>query len=74
MYENWSLTDLDKWNLNKLCEGSGWDVDNIREELMNLNVDPTEREIRYYSLFEKYYKEAEELKKRNDYMKATEKL
>jgi len=59
--------------LIRLREGSRRTEEDIKEELVNLDVDPTEREKRYYKLFMKYFREAGELKK-NDYVQAAEKL
>jgi len=68
------LSRLDLWNLNEVKEGSGWADEDIKEELMNLDKDPSEREERYYQLFLKYYREAEELKGAGDYLQAAEKI
>jgi len=71
---NEKLTKTDEWNLNEIVEASGWDKEDIVEDLKNLDVDPSEREERYWDLFEKYYKEAKELKDKGDDVQASEKL
>lgn len=53
--------------------GSGWDEEDLKEDLMNLDKDPTEREERYYELFEKYYEEVINLKE-EDYPKPLKKF
>ena len=67
-------TKTDEWNLNEIREGSGWDEEDIKEELINLDKDPTEREERYWGLFRKYYDDAKRLKEEGDDVQAAEKL
>ena len=68
------LTRIDKWNLNEITKASGWDKEDVIEDLKNLDVDPSERETKYWDIFEKYYKEAEVLKNKGDNPQAAEKL
>jgi len=68
------LDDIDKWNLKEISEASGWDVEDMKEELINLDKDPSEREERYWQLFNKYYEEAQKFKEQKDYTQAAEKL
>jgi len=68
------LTRIDKWNLNEIVKASGWNKEDIIEDLKNLDVDPSEREERYWNLFEKYYQEAKDLKNKGDDLQAAEKL
>jgi hypothetical protein len=59
------LTKTDEWNLNEIVEATGWEKDDVVKDLKELEVDPKEREIFYYDLFEKYYREACELKEKD---------
>lgn len=71
---NEELTKIDEWNLNEIVRASGWNKNDIMEDLINIDVDPSEREEEYWNLFEKYYKEAGELKSKGDDLQAAEKL
>jgi len=71
---NEKLTRIDKWNLNEIVEASGWNKEDIVEDLKNLDVDPSEREERYWNLFKKYYIESKKLKDVGDNTQAAEKL
>lgn len=64
----------DEWNLKELCEATGWDKDDVKEELANIDKDPVEREKVYADLFSKYYDGARRLKEKGDDVQASEKL
>ena len=64
----------DEWNLKELCEATGWDKDDVKEELANIDKDPVEREKVYADLFSKYYEEARKLNEEGDNVQAAEKL
>ena len=64
----------DEWNFRELCEATGWDKDDVKEELANIDKDPVEREKVYADLFSKYYEEARKLKEEGDDVQAAEKL
>ena len=64
----------DEWNLKELCEATGWDKDDVKEELANIDKDPVEREKVYADLFSKYYEGARRLKEKGDDVQAAEKL
>lgn len=68
------LDERDKVWIRELAVASGWNVDDIVEELKNLDVDPSERVERYRALFEGYYREALEHKERMDTKQAGEKI
>lgn len=71
---NKELTKIDEWNLNEITEASGWDKEDVIEDLKNLDVNPSKRVEIYKSLFKKYYNEAKELERRGDTVQAAEKL
>jgi len=58
------LAKTDEWNLNEIMEATGWEKDDIVKDLKELEVNPKERESLYLYLFDKYYKEACELKEK----------
>ncbi|MCD6387443.1 MAG: hypothetical protein J7L30_03880, partial [Methanophagales archaeon] len=64
----------DEWNLRELCEATGWEKDDVKEELANIDKDPVEREKVYADLFSKYYDGARRLKEKGDDVQAAEKL
>jgi len=68
------LDNVDKWNLKEISEASGWNVEDIKEELINLDKDPSEREERYWQLFNKYKEEAKKFKEQGNDTQAAEKL
>ncbi len=67
------LSDVEEQGLRELAESTGWSTSDIIDELKNINVSPSERVEVYRELFEKYYREALELKER-DTVQASEKL
>ncbi|RLE64625.1 MAG: hypothetical protein DRJ47_07150 [Thermoprotei archaeon] len=69
-----SLDTLDVFCLKELAEATGWEKNDVVEELKNIDADPSERVERYRELFEKYYSEALELKEQEDDKQAAEKL
>ncbi|ABL78706.1 PaREP1 family protein [Thermofilum pendens] len=60
--------------VKEVAEAAGWGVDDVVEDLARIGVDPSGRVERYRELFEKYYAEALELKRRGDARQAGEKL
>jgi len=68
------LSEVDKAWLRELAKASGWDVDDVGDELRNLWVDPSSRVDKYWELFNKYYEEARRHYDNNDYPQAAEKL
>jgi len=68
------LTDVDREWLRELSEVTGWDPEDIEEDLRNIDVDPSERTERYHKLFEKYLKEAIKHVEKGDTQQAAEKL
>ena len=68
-----SLSRIDE-GLRELSEVTGWSVEDIKEDLKNIDVDPSERVEHYRMLFEKCLKEATEHKEKGDTQQASEKL
>lgn len=68
------LNKCDKIWIRELAIASGWREDDIVDELENISVDPSERIERYKTLFEDYYKEAQDHKERGDTRQAGEKI
>ena len=71
---NEPLSHLDELCLEELAQASGWDREDVVEELLKLDADPSERAERYEELVEKYYREALEFKERSDTRQAAEKI
>lgn len=67
------LSEGDERVLLELAQASGWGIDDVREELGNLWVDPSEKVDKYGELFERYYREALETVNK-DPRQAAEKL
>jgi hypothetical protein len=67
------LSEGDERVLLELAQASGWGIDDVREELGNLWVDPSEKVDKYRELFERYYREALETVNK-DPQQAAEKL
>jgi len=61
-----------EWNFRELCEATGWDKDDVKEELVS--IDKQLREKVYVNLFSKYYEEARKLKEEGEDVQAAEKL
>jgi len=70
---NENLNDEDELWIKELAEASGWDKEDIIEELKNIDSDPSERSERYRRLFEIYFNEAQEFKDKGDTKQASEK-
>ena len=68
------LGKRDELWIKELATASGWNVNDIIEDLENLGVDPSERVERYRVLFEEYYREAREHKMKGDTRQAGEKI
>jgi len=68
------LNEVDRAWLRELAKASGWDVDDVGDELRNLWADPSSRVDKYWELFNKYYEEARRHYDNNDYSQAAEKL
>jgi len=68
------LNEVDRAWLRELAKASGWDVDDVGDELRNLWADPSSRVDKYWELFNKYYEEARRHYDNNDYPQAAEKL
>jgi len=65
---------LDREWVEEIARASGWDVDDVAEELTCLWVDPSARAERYRELFENYLSEAVERRGRGRLEQAAEKL
>ena len=72
--EGRGLSKVDEWNLNEIAEASGWDVEDVVEDLKSLGADPRKRRRRCRSLFEKYFGQAMELRDRGNDVGAAGKL
>ncbi|MFP3156841.1 MAG: PaREP1 family protein [Caldivirga sp.] len=68
------LNEVDRVWLKELAKVSGWDVDDVGDELRNLWANPSSRVNKYWELFNKYYKEAHSHYNNKDYPQAAEKL
>lgn len=68
------LDNRDRLWVEELAEATGWDGDAVIDEIRNLFTDPSERVRRYRELFEKYYEEALEHRRRGDTRQAGEKI
>jgi hypothetical protein len=68
------LTEKDELWINELVEATGWDRDTVIDELININMDPSERVRKYREIHEEYFKNAKELKEKGDTKQAGEKL
>jgi flagellar biosynthesis chaperone FliJ len=68
------LNEVDRAWLRELAKASGWDVDDVSDELRNLWADPSSRADKYHKLFNKYYEEARRHYNSKDYPQAAEKL
>jgi hypothetical protein len=55
------LTNIEEQNLKELALATGLNMEDIKNELINLAADPSERIRDYKELLERYYKEALEL-------------
>jgi len=68
------LSENDKQWIKELADASGWDVDDLVEDLKSFSVDPLTRAERYRELFEEYYGKALRLAKDGDTRQAGEKI
>jgi hypothetical protein len=71
---NEELTKKDREWIKELAEATGWDADDIADDLKNLDADPATRAERYRRLHEEYFKKAKEFKEKGDKEQASEKL
>lgn len=69
-----SLSRQDEHWINELAEAVGWSKDDIIDELINMDILPSERAVKYRKLFEEYYAKAQEFKRKGDTKQAAEKL
>jgi hypothetical protein len=67
-------TEKDREWIKELAEATGWDADDIADDLKNLDADPATRAERYRRLHEEYFKKAKEFKEKGDKEQASEKL
>jgi hypothetical protein len=65
---------VDEQNLKELVEATGWDANDMVEELAKLAEDPSESVARYRELLEKYHREALRLYDEGDTRQAAEKM
>ena len=68
------LSEVDRSWLKELAEASGWDAEDLAEDLRNLSTEPSARAERYRKIFEKYYEEALRLAEKGDTQQAGEKI
>jgi len=68
------LAESDRLCLRGLSEATGWDPEDVAEDLAKVDADPSARADRYRELHEKYFREALELEARGDDRQASEKL
>lgn len=68
------LDKHDKLWISEIAEATGWDEEDVIEEVMNLGADPSERVKNYKTLYEKYLREASNLKEKGELEQAGEKL
>ena len=71
---NLPLTSTDEQNLKELASATGWNTEDIKNELVKLTIDPSKRAEEYKNLLEKYYKEALELFNSDDTRQAGKKI
>jgi len=68
------LTNIEEQNLKELALATGLNMEDIKNELINLAADPSERIRDYKELLERYYKEALELFDSGNTRQAGEKI
>jgi len=68
------LAEDDRLCLRELSEATGWDPEDVAEDLAEIDVDPSARAERYRELHEKYFREALEFEAKGDDKQASEKL
>lgn len=68
------LSKSDELWFDELVAVSGWDRDDIIDDLMGFSVDPSKRAEKYLNIFRKYYSEAKNFVKRNNTVQAGEKI
>jgi hypothetical protein len=68
------LTSIEEQNLKELALATGLNMKDVKNELVNLAADPSERIKDYKELLEKYYKEALELFNSSNIRQAGERI
>jgi len=69
-----SLSNKDLQWIDEISKETGWGVEDVMDEIKDLDKSPLMLVDKYQRLFEKYFKEAFELKEKGDYKQAGEKL
>jgi len=69
-----SLNNRDLQWIDEISKETGWSVEDVMDEIRDLNKSPLMLVDKYQKSFEKYFKEAFELKEKGDYKQAGEKL
>ncbi|MEM2363788.1 MAG: PaREP1 family protein [Zestosphaera sp.] len=68
------LNERDKEWLREVSEVTGWDLDDVAEELGNMGEDPSTRAERYWRLHEEYLEKVRKRYEQGDFKQAGEKL
>jgi len=68
------LSEIDKQWIKELADASGWDVEDLVEDLKSFGLDSSTRAERYRKFFEEYYMKALQLAREGDTRQAGEKI
>ncbi|MEM1914013.1 MAG: PaREP1 family protein [Thermofilaceae archaeon] len=68
------LDERDKEWLKEVSEVTGWDPDDVAEDLRSVSEEPSTRAERYWKLYEEYLEKARKHYRRGDFKQAGEKL
>jgi len=74
LFKGEELNERDEGWLREVSEVTGWELNDVIDDLKNINRDPIERVEKYYSLYTEYLEKAKNYYELNDFKQAGEKL
>ncbi|MEM1538463.1 MAG: PaREP1 family protein [Thermoproteota archaeon] len=74
LFKGEELNERDEGWLREVSEETGWELNDVIDDLKNISRDPVERAEKYYSLYTEYLEEAKNYYRLNNFRQAGEKL
>jgi len=74
LFKGRELNEQDRGWLKEISEVTGWELNDVIDELKNIDRDPAERAEKYYRLYIEYLEKAREFYRYKDFRQAGEKL
>lgn len=74
LFKGEGLSERDEAWLREVSEATGWELNDVIDELKNIDRDPAERAEKYYKLYREYLNGAKEFYRNDDFRQAGEKF